>query len=191
MHAGLHKKTEDEYLTNPEIKSLIQNLSETEILRLSQISQLYISRTHCLMDADELLNEAIMVIASGKRKFPRRVPLLAFFAKTMQSLASNEKRKINRKVSPLNNDSANDPILNEPDKSIHIENEFIANQELTKIFNIFESDDDVTMLVMAKCDGLSRNEFCESEKWNETKYNSAQRKLRRALNKYFPNGIEI
>jgi DNA-directed RNA polymerase specialized sigma24 family protein len=188
MPVELHTETEDEYLTIPEFECLIQNLSEAEILKLGQIAKKYTTR--CLMDANELLNEAIIVTASGKRKFPRKVQLLAFFAGTMKSIASNEKRKLHKKISPIDDDPANDPILNEADKNIHIENEAIANQELTLIYDIFKNDDDVTMLLMAKCDGLSPDEICETEGWDRTKYNAIQKRLRRALNKRFPNGRE-
>lgn len=190
MHVELHTETEDGYLTVPEIKCLIQQLSEAEILKLGQIAKIYSRKTKGLIDADELLNEAIIVIASGTRKFSRQVPLLGFFAGTMKSIVFNEKRKANRKFVPLDDDPENDPILNQVDKNINIENEAIADQELTNIYELVKNDDDVTLLIMAKCDGLGPDEVCEIEGWNRTKYNSVQKRLRRALNKRFPNGRE-
>lgn len=92
MLVELSTEPEDEYLTNLEIAGLIRGLPPADILRLGQIAKKYVYRS--LMDADEILSEAIVVMASGQRKVPRNVPLLAFLAETMRSIASNEVRKI-------------------------------------------------------------------------------------------------
>ena len=47
-----------EYLTNLEITNLIRGLSPADILRLGQIAKKYVYRS--LMDADEILSEAIV-----------------------------------------------------------------------------------------------------------------------------------
>lgn len=184
-----HTETEDEYLTIQEIKCLIQQLQEAEILKLIQIANVYTRKNNCLTDADELLNDAIVVIASGKRKFPRNVPLIIFFAGTMKSIAYNQKRKAIKKVLPIDDNPANDPILTQVDVSIDIESEAIAAQEISIFYDLVKSDDDVTLLIMAKCDGLSPAEICETTSWNRTQYSSVQKKLRRFLNKNYPNGI--
>ena len=181
-------ESEDEYLTNLEIKSLIQGLSSANILRLGQIARKYVYRS--LMDADEILSEAIVVTASGQRKVPRNVSLIAFLAETMRSIASNEVRKIRKKLTPIDDDPENDPILNIADKNIHIEYEVAANQEIEHIYELFKNDEDVTFLLMAKYDGLSPDEICEMGNWDRTKYNSVQKRLRRGLNQRFPNGRE-
>jgi len=188
MLVELSTELEDEYLTDLEIKRLLQGLSSSDILRLGQIARKYVFR--CLMDADELLNESIVVTASGQRKVPRNVSLLAFLAETMRSIASNEVRKIRKKITPIDDDPENDPILNIADKNIHIEYEVAANQEIEHIYELFKNDEDVTFLLMAKYDGLSPDEICEMENWDRTKYNSVQKRLRRGLNQRFPNGRE-
>jgi RNA polymerase sigma-70 factor (ECF subfamily) len=185
MHAELITDQEDAYLTILEIETLIKVLTAADIFRLSNIAKQY---KYCLMDADELLNEAIVITASGKRKFRRTVPLVAFLAETMWSIASNEKRKLDRKVAPINDDPANDPILNLPDKTVSVENEAAANQELEHIYELFKDDDDVTMLLMGIYDGLNPDEICKTANWSRTTYNSVRKKLRRGLNNHFPLG---
>lgn len=190
MHVELHTEPDDEYLTDPEIKSLIQQLSEVEILKLGQIAKIFSHKTGGLMAADDLLNEALIVIASGKRKFPRRLSLLEFFAGTLKSIVFNEMRKAKRILAIAEDDPENDPVLNAVDKSINIENEAIAEQFLDRIYGLVKDDDEMTLLVMARCDGLSPDEVCDTAGWNRTKYNSVQKRLRRVLNKHFPNGKE-
>ena len=188
MLVELSTEPEDEYLTNLEITNLIRGLSPADILRLGQIAKKYVYRS--LMDADEILSEAIVVTASGQRKVPRNVPFVAFLAETMKSIASNEVRKIRKKVTPINDDPENDPILNIADKNIHIEYEIVANQEIERIYELFKNDEDITFLLMAKYDGLSPDEICEMGNWDRTKYNTVQKRLRRGLNQRFPNGRE-
>lgn len=185
MHAEFITEPEDAYLTILEIKALIKVLTAADIFRLSHIAKQY---KYCLMDADELLNEAIVVTASGTRKFRRTVPLVAFLAETMWSIASNEKRKLDRKAAPIDDDPVNDPILNLPDNTVSLENEAAADQELKHIYELFKDDDDVTMLLMGICDGLTPDEICKTANWNRTTYNSVRKKLRRGLNNHFPKG---
>jgi DNA-directed RNA polymerase specialized sigma24 family protein len=190
MHVELYTEPDDEYLTDPEIKCLIQQLSEVEMLKLGQIAKIFSRKTGGLIETNELLNEAIVVIASGKRKFPRQVPLLGFFAGTMKSIVFNEMRKAKRILVVVEDDPENDPILNAVDQTIDVENEAIADQALAHIYELVKDDDEMTLLVMARCDGLSPDEVCGIEDWNRTKYNSVQKRLRRTLNKHFPNGKE-
>jgi len=98
--------------------------------------------------------------------------------------------KYAKKITPIDDDPENDPILNIADKNIYIEYEVAANQEVEKIYELFKDDEDVTLLLMAKYDGLSPDEICEMGNWDRTKYNSVQKRLRRALNQRFPNGRE-
>ena len=121
MLVELSTEPEEEYLTNLEITRLIQGLPPADILRLGQIAKKYVYRS--LMDADEILSEAIVVTASGLRKVPRNVSLLAFLAETMRSVVSNEVRKIRKKITPIDDDPENDPVLNIAVDNIHIEYE--------------------------------------------------------------------
>lgn len=185
MLVELSKETEDEYFTILEIQRLIKDLSPADILRLGKIAKKY--ARNCLMDSDEILNESIIVIASGSRNFPRDVSLLAFLAGTMKSISSNERRKISKNFTPKD-DQDNDFISNIADTNISIEDEATAKKEIEHIYDLFKDDEDVTFILMAKYDGLKPDEICETAGWDRTKYNSVQKRLRRGLNQRFPNG---
>lgn len=190
MHVELYTEPDDEYLTESEIKNLIQQLSEVELFKLGNIAKIFSRKTGGLIEADEILNSAILVIASGKRKFPRRLALLEFFSGIMRSIVSNEMRKAKRILAIADEDPESNPILNAVDQTTDVESEAIAEQALDRIYGLVKNDDEMTLLVMARCDGLSPDEVCALEGWNRTKYNSVQKRLRRTLNKHFPNGIE-
>lgn len=185
MHAEFTTEPEEEFLTTAEAVDLMRSLSDDDIFQLGRSAKQY---EYCLMDADELLNEAIIATASGRRRVPRTVSIIAFLVETMWSIASNEKRKIDRKLSPTDDDPTHDPILNLVDETTCLEKNTIADQKLKKIFELFKDDDDVTMLLMGICDGLTPDEICDTANWSRTTYNSVRKKLRRGLNKHFPNG---
>lgn len=189
MHVELSKETEDEFFTISEIERLIKGLSNADILRLGGISKRYARNS--ILDADDILNESIVIIASGSRKFPRNIALLAFLAGTMRSIASNNRRKSNKFISTINdqdNENYNDFILNIPDKNVNIESEESACQELQYVYELFKDDEDVTCLLLGKCEGLKPDEVCSTWEWDRTKYDTVQKRLRRGLNQHFPNG---
>jgi len=181
MHVGFTEET-DEFLSPLDIKSTINTLSEADLLRLNSIAQQYSS--YCSMDSDEILNEAILKALIGSRKCPINVSFIAFIYQTMRSIAFNEKRK-NEKFEPIDNTTS--PLQG---KSALPEDKTSAHQELESILNLFENDDDITLYLMGIYDGCTPNEICELGDWNKTKYSSIQRKLRRSLNKHYPNGRE-
>ena len=188
MPVELHTEIEDEYFTTQEINQLLKNLSNADIYRLREIAGHYARLS--LIEADDLVNDAILAIASGDRKFKREVPLIAFFAGIMKSLAYNEKRKQQKFIS-IDYESDNNPILNKADESIDIEKNIIEDQELKEIYDLFENDDDVTLLLMARFEGKTPNECCEIADWDITKYYTVSKRLRRALKNRFTNGREI
>lgn len=188
MLVELHTETEDEYLTIQETNQLLKNLSAADIFRLQEIAENYVRGS--LMEANDLINDTFLAIASGDRPFKRKVTPIAFFAGVMKSLASNEKRK-QKKFVAKGDESANDPILNKADENIDIEKHAIEDQELEEIYKLFEKDADVETLLIHKLDELTSSEICEKENWDKKKYDTVNKRLRRALKKRFPNGREI
>lgn len=193
MSSELLKKQENEYLTDLEIKNLIKDLSNADIIRLSQIAERNI--WGCQMEADDLLQEVIVSILSGDRKFPRNVKPIAFFAQTMKSISSNKRDKLKRQkistiMTEINDEEANNIINNIPENSVSYDAEIAATQQIEEIYELFKDDEDVTILLMARYDELSAVEICETTGWNRTQYETVNKRLRRGLNKRFPNGRE-
>jgi RNA polymerase sigma factor (sigma-70 family) len=172
----------DEFWSPLDITNAIKNLSEVDICRLHSIAKQY--SYHCSMDVDEILNEAIFRALSGKRKYPINVSLIAFISQTMRSIAFNERRK-NEK-----HESIDDSTTSLQDKSVSPEEKATAYQELNAILELFKDDEDITSYLMGLYDGLTPDEICEIWGWDRTKYGSVQKRLRRSLNKHYPNGRE-
>jgi DNA-directed RNA polymerase specialized sigma24 family protein len=185
MHVEFATEPEDDHLSRSEIYS---KLSNADILRLSEIARLYARRSP--MTPDELLNESVMAALSGSRKCPRNVPLIAFLARTMQSIVFNEKRKESSllRQESVKNNLANDPALSLPDERPTPLETVEAISEIEALFTPFEHDNDVKMLLMGLQDGCSPDEICEIAGWDRKTYGTVRKRLRRGVDKYFPKG---
>lgn len=188
MHVELAAEPENEHLSISEIQSELRKLTGTNLLRLGKIGGRYAKR--CPMDADDLLNEAIIGSLSGVRRCPRNVGLTAFLAQTMRSIAFNEKRKARQAhlQEPVDNDAANDPLLSLPDEGPTILEIVEAKIELQALVALFDQDDDVKWLLMGLEDGCEPDEICEITGWDRKTYSTVRKRLRRGVDKHFPEG---
>jgi hypothetical protein len=90
----------------------------------------------------------------------------------------------------LYHESIDDSTTSLQDKSVSPEEKATAYQELNAILELFKDDEDITSYLMGLYDGLTPDEICEIWGWDRTKYGSVQKRLRRSLNKHYPNGRE-
>jgi DNA-directed RNA polymerase specialized sigma24 family protein len=188
MSAELATEPDNDHLSTSEIHSELKKLSEADIMRIGKIGERYATR--CLMDADDLLNEAITQSLSGDRRCPRNVVLTAFLAQTMRSIAFNEKRKAKQAPiqEPVDNDAANDQLLSLPDEGPTILEVVESRSELDALFALFEHDEDVEMLLMGLQDGYEPEEICGITGWGRKTYSTVRKRLRRGVDKHFPEG---
>jgi DNA-directed RNA polymerase specialized sigma24 family protein len=89
------------HLTVGEVRRIVGRLRTPDILRLSALARTWATglRQH---DADDLLNEALDRVLSGRRPWPSDVPLPAFLSQVMRSIASQWRRENRRE--PLKED---------------------------------------------------------------------------------------
>ena len=92
------------HLTLGEVRRIIGRLRGPDIVRLSALARTWATglRQH---DADDLLNEALDRVLSGRRPWPTEVSLPAFLSQVMRSIASQWRREDRRE--PLKEDEAN------------------------------------------------------------------------------------
>jgi len=93
------------HLTPGEVRRIIGRLRGPDILRLSALARTWATglRQH---DADDLLNEALDRVLSGRRPWPTDLPLPAFFSQVMRSIASQWRRENRRE--PLKEDETSE-----------------------------------------------------------------------------------
>lgn len=89
------------HLTPGEVRRIISRLRAPDLVRLGALARVWASglRQH---DADDLLNEALDRVLSGRRLWPVDLPLSAFLSQVMRSIASQWRLENQRE--PLNED---------------------------------------------------------------------------------------
>ncbi|MBN8957709.1 MAG: hypothetical protein J0H17_14230 [Rhizobiales bacterium] len=98
------------HLTPGEVRRIIGRLRGPDLVRLAALARLWATglRQH---DADDLLNEALDRVLSGRRPWPVEVPLPIFLSQVMRSIASQWRQETSRE--PLKEDQAGD-VVEEP-----------------------------------------------------------------------------
>lgn len=91
------------HLTPGEVRRIIGRLRGPDLVRLGALARVWATglRQH---DADDLLNEALDRVLSGRRPWPVEVPLPAFLSQVMRSIASQWRQEARRE--PLKEDEA-------------------------------------------------------------------------------------
>ncbi len=92
---------ESTHLTLGEVRRIFSRLRRPDILRLLALARTWATGLR-QSDADDLLNEALDCVLSGRRPWPSDVPLPAFLSQVMRSIASQWRREERRE--PLKED---------------------------------------------------------------------------------------
>lgn len=98
------------HLTPGEVRRIIGRLRGPDLVRLAALARVWATglRQH---DADDLLNEALDRVLSGRRPWPIDVPLPAFLSQVMRSIASQWRQAGRRE--PLKEDEAREMLEEE------------------------------------------------------------------------------
>lgn len=173
-----------------EVQMALARLSTADLLRIKQLAKLRAAGL-TTVDWQDLLNEAISRILAGTRRWPRSVPLVAFLAQTMRSVASEEWRRINQDREILESDLAptkqGSPvalaeIAVDP---VDPERETMARRTIGEIQRLFRDDHEAIEVLHGMARGLAPDEIQSEAGMSETQYASAQKRIRRCLARHF------
>ena len=89
------------HLTPGEVRRIIGRLRGPDLVRLAALARVWAAGLR-QYDADDLLNEALDRVLSGRRPWPVDVPLPAFLSQVMRSIASQWRQEDRRE--PLKED---------------------------------------------------------------------------------------
>jgi DNA-directed RNA polymerase specialized sigma24 family protein len=119
----------------------------------------------------DLLHEAVRRALDGSRGWPDGVPLVAFLAGIMRSVWSEQLRRPGfAPLDPEMEDAAPDP-----------ERVLMAGEAVGAIFRLFADDRAVLGILAGLADGLTAEEIRAATGMGETEYDSARKRMRRAL----------
>jgi DNA-directed RNA polymerase specialized sigma24 family protein len=103
------------HFTPGEVRSNISRLSEPDLMLFAALARVWAKdlRQH---DADDLLNEALDRVLSGRRPWPIVLPLPAFLSQVMRSIASQWRQQDHRE--PLKEDRIGEVLEEESHKPV-------------------------------------------------------------------------
>ncbi|NUU03991.1 hypothetical protein [Herbaspirillum robiniae] len=196
------------FATNEDVRMAIEMLSDIDKVRLMKAATIFLpgSEYACAMD---LLNEVVLRTMNGEdgngRRWPTDVPFMAYMIETMRSLVSDSRRSFDarKKLSyeflatetmtpdevlfqdyDIYAESAENQLEEVQDRQALEERQ---NADLTAIDEAFKDDSQIQWILMGYKDGYSATEIRELSEMSKTEYATAQRRLRRKIEKLFGN----
>ncbi len=132
------------------------------------IARLYARKTP--YDAEDLLQEALCRVLSGKRAWPRDLTALRFLWGVVRSIAW-EWRKETLETLPEGGDPGGE------------ERRAIANLDVAKIIALFDDDPAAQIIVRGMMEGARGQELQDLSGLDKTEYESKRTKIRRRIEK--------
>jgi DNA-directed RNA polymerase specialized sigma24 family protein len=155
-------------LSQAELIAIIQALGDADKIALMKIARLYARRTP--FDHDDLLQEAICRVLSGKRVWARRVPVRSFLVGVMRSIAWEWKSE------------PHEVVVDAPDPRCG-ESPIMASIDSAKIVAMFADDLVAQKIVLGMMEGARGEELQRSSGLGKVEYESKRKKIRRRIEK--------
>jgi DNA-directed RNA polymerase specialized sigma24 family protein len=170
--------------TTVEATCAIRALSDVDLLRLKAIARVWARGLPDGLGWADVLNEAIARVLDGSRRWPPGVPLLAFLSGVMRSICDDYWRRARRDLGLLVRfedfvDLAGPAEESEPTPDP--ERVLAAGQALAAVDRMFAGDPPVLKIIAGLADGLTAKEICRVYGLSECEYDTARKRMRRAI----------
>jgi DNA-directed RNA polymerase specialized sigma24 family protein len=155
-------------------------LSEIDLLRLRALARLRARGLPPGIDWSDLLNEALARALDGSRQWPPGVPFLVFLAGVMRSVCDEVWRRRRREAALLAfgaEADARDVACQAADQ----ERVLAACEAVAAIHRLFAGDRVALLIVAGLANGQSAEDIRVLHGMTPAEYNSARRRMRRAL----------
>ena len=170
--------------TTVETTCAIRTLSDVDLLRLKAIARAWARGLPDGLGWADVLNEAIARVLDGSRRWPPGVPLLAFLSGVMRSICDDYWRRARRDLGLLvrfedfvDLAAPGEETESTPDP----ERVLAAGQALAAVDRLFAGDPPVLKIIAGLADGLTAKEICRVYGMSECEYDTARKRMRRAI----------
>jgi RNA polymerase sigma-70 factor (ECF subfamily) len=164
--------------TTVDVARALHALSDADLVRLKALARLWSRGLPGGFGWADVLNEAIVRVLDGSRPWPPDVPLLAFLSGVMRSICDDLWRRARRE--PVVDDLA-DLVVSVEGTSPDAERTLAAAQALAEVHQLFAADPCALKIIAGIGEGLSAREICQLYGMSERDYNTARKRMRRAL----------
>jgi RNA polymerase sigma-70 factor (ECF subfamily) len=163
--------------TTVDVARAIRTLSDPDLVRLKALARLWSRGLPGGLGWVDVLNEAIVRVLDGSRPWPPGVPLLAFLSGVMRSICLDHWRRARRELSGDDLDVLAQDAEEVPDP----ERTLAAAQALAEVNRLFANDAQVRKIITGLAEGLGAREICRLYALSEVEYDTARKRMRRAL----------
>jgi DNA-directed RNA polymerase specialized sigma24 family protein len=170
--------------TTLDIAGAIRALSDTDLVRLKALAQLWVRGLPGGLTWADLMNEAIARALDGSRRWPPGVGLLAFLSGVMRSICDDHWRRVRRDHELfVPGENLADPCAcgEEADLPPGPERLLAAAQALSAVNRLFAHDPPALKIIAGLADGLTAKEICGLYGMEERDYDTVRKRMRRAL----------
>jgi DNA-directed RNA polymerase specialized sigma24 family protein len=175
----------DQRILSPAQTALALGLvSRMDLLRLKAIARVYARGLPPESTWEDLLQEALTRVFAGSRRRPENVPVVAFVAGILRSLRAERWRRATREAGgddTLRIDHEHSAALALRDPASDPERALSARQQLLAIKELFAGDEAASSIIAGLGEGLSAEEIRRATGLSKTDYDSARKRIRRAL----------
>jgi DNA-directed RNA polymerase specialized sigma24 family protein len=164
------------------VSRALAELSEAQLLRLGAVARLRARALPGGISWSDLLHEALVRALDGSRQWPAGVPILVFLAGVMRSICDEiwRHRRRERTLIALGEAAAaesQDVPCAAPDQ----ERVLAASEALAELYRLFAGDAVALRILSGLANGLSPADIRVTHGLSEVEYDSARRRMRRAL----------
>ena len=172
--------TIEEAPAQQDVARAIDELSDGDLLRLKVLARQRARGLPGGVAWTDLLQETVLRALSGARRWPAGVPLMAFLAGVMRSICSEHWRRAQRERQVLVDAEAS---AERADGSPGADQERVvaAAEALAAIYCRFAEDATVLKIMVGLAEGFSASEIRSRHEMTQTEYDSARKRLRRAI----------
>ena len=180
--------------TPADAASAIEALSEADLVRLKALARLWSRGLPGGLGWADVLNEAIVRVLGGSRARPRGVPILAFLSGVMRSICDDYWRRVRyeQRLLVSRDDQTESGVPVDPaDEAADPERLTVAAEALADIFRLFAADATALKIITGMANGLAARDICKVYGISTLDYDTARRRMRRALLRHQPNWSEL
>jgi RNA polymerase sigma-70 factor (ECF subfamily) len=173
----------EEGLASPDIVAVaLARLSAADLLRLRQIARMRVTGL-VGVEWEDLLQEAFSRILAGTRRWPIKVPLVAFVAQSIRSLASEHARQ--QTVHPfVALDASSDPSglpMAVPDDRPRVDQLLESRELWTALIRRLEADPAALAILLGHLRGETAAETMARADLSPHEYDAARKRFRRLV----------
>ncbi|MBT41023.1 MAG: hypothetical protein CMF12_00710 [Idiomarina sp.] len=163
-----------EYFNSDDATSLVQSMSEEDILKCLRAAYYFIEKYGLQIDGEELLNEAIVRVLEGKRHLPKGVQIYTALNQIMKSISYEMVTKRSDEV------MRNTTLLEEVSivNTVKDSSSRQEDQQWANLVSLFEEDEVASAFLAATEQGLKKSKVIhEVFGGDEKAYDTTRRKI--------------